>query len=138
MEGLTEPLPASLRTALRLAVLELVTSERRLRFPPILHAGVPGGAQQVFPVLAGEALDQALRADVVAALLRRTGQDQPLLWLTRPGDLAPQDLDLAWLSAARAACGETGRILTMVVVTRHGWRDPRSGLQRTWVRLRPR
>jgi hypothetical protein len=75
----------------------------------------------------------------VAALLRRTAGTEPrLVWLTRPGDLALQDLDAAWLAATRAAGAEAGLPLTMVVVTRHGWRDPRSGAGRTWKRLRAR
>jgi hypothetical protein len=60
----------------------------------------------------------------------------PLVWLTRPGDLVDQDVDLAWLAGARQAFGEAGVPLVFVVVNRQGWRDPRSGLQRTWVRLR--
>jgi hypothetical protein len=94
----------------------------------------------VFALTPGDDADHALRTDVVAALLRRTTRPgvEPVLWLTRPGPLDLQDEDAAWLAAARAATGEAGRALTMVVVTRKGWRDPRSGVQRTWRRLRPR
>lgn len=149
MEGLLEPLPARLRRRLRRAVLELVLSERRHRFPAILHVGTPGGAQEVLAV-EGDPTDHALRTDLVAALLRRAGvrsdeeagpippDEAPLVWLTRPGDLDPQDLDMAWLAAARAASLEAEVPLIMVIVTRHGWRDPRSGLQQTWKRLRAR
>ena len=60
----------------------------------------------------------------------------PWVWLTRSGELALHDLDVAWLAAAATAYAEAGADLTMVVVTRRGWRDPRSGVGRTWVRLR--
>ena len=61
-----------------------------------------------------------------------------MVWLTRAGDLDLQDVDAAWLSAARAAGAEAGIDLTLVVVTRRGWSDPRSGVSREWKRLRSR
>ncbi len=61
-----------------------------------------------------------------------------MTWLTRPGPLDVQDVDLAWLRAVTAVNGETERDLAYVVVTRDGWRDPRSGAGRTWLRLRQR
>jgi hypothetical protein len=85
-----------------------------------------------------EALDQALRCEVLAALLRRGRADPVMAWLTRPGDLAVQDVDLAWLRAVTTVGEEVGRVLPYVVVTRAGWRDPRSGVGRTWRRLRER
>ena len=60
----------------------------------------------------------------------------PIVWLTRPGELDLQDVDAAWLAASRAAFAEAERELTFVVVTRTGWRDPRTATQRTWRRLR--
>ena len=48
------------------------------------------------------------------------------------------DVDAAWLAAAGQAFGESGRHLTLVVVTRQGWWDPRSGTSRVWKRLRAR
>ena len=48
----------------------------------------------------------------------------------------PRAVDLAWLAAARSAYAEAGRDLAWVVVTRHGWWDPRSGLRRRWKRIR--
>ncbi|MXG88559.1 hypothetical protein [Nocardioides flavescens] len=61
----------------------------------------------------------------------------PFVWLTRAGDPALlQDLDAHWLAAAGAAYAEAGAALTFVVVGRRGWYDPRSGVGRTWVRLR--
>jgi hypothetical protein len=58
------------------------------------------------------------------------------VWLTRSGELALHDLDVEWLTAAASAYAEAGVDLTMVVVNRRGWRDPRSGVGQTWVRLR--
>jgi hypothetical protein len=129
----------SLHRSLRRAVLEHAGSERRRIFAPLLHVGTPGGPQALFAPGPLPATDHALRTDVMAALLRRTSAiDGRLVWLTRPGDLELQDLDAAWLAAARAAGAEAGVPVTMVVVTRHGWRDPRSGAGRTWKRLRAR
>ena len=73
-------------------------------------------------------------------MLRRTTTSRraPLVWLTRPGELDLQDVDAAWLAAARTAYAEAAAPLTMVVVTRRGWRDPRSGVRREWKRLRQR
>lgn len=131
---------------LRRAVLEYATSEPRRQHPPRLHVGVPGGAGVVCPAGGKEQLDQALRADVVAAMVSRVASDpgardaeDPVVWLVRPGALTEvADADMAWLAAARAAYAEAGRPLTFVVVNRHGWRDPRSGASRTWVRIRGR
>ena len=139
MEGIREPLTAREHRTLRRAVLEHALSERRRIFAPLLHVGAPGGPQALFAPGRPADTDHALRTDVVAALLRRTAGTEPrLVWLTRPGDLALQDVDAAWLAATRAAGAEAGLPLTMVVVTRHGWRDPRSGAGRTWKRLRAR
>lgn len=139
--GLTEPLAPPLRRALRQAVLDHAVSERRRSHVPLVHVGLPGGREAVHPVREDEPTDHALRADVLAAMLRRTrtpAAAAPLVWLTRAGDLTPQDLDMAWLAGARQAYGEAGVPLVLVVVNRHGWRDPRSGLSASWVRLRRR
>ena len=137
MEGLSEPLSRHTRRMLRRAVLDHVSEERRRVHPPALHVGEPGGRVASLTLDPGEPTDQGLRVDVVAALRVRAGDD-PLVWLTRPGGLELQDVDACWLSAARAAYTEAPGPLTFVVVTRQGWRDPRSGLVRTWARLRPR
>ena len=137
--GLVEPLAAPLRRALRQAVLDHAVAERRQTHLPILHVGLPGSRQAVHPVRPDEPADHALRADVVAAMVRRVRMTgTPLVWLTRPGELVDQDVDTAWLAGARQAFGEAALTLVFVVVNRHGWRDPRSGLQTSWVRMRRR
>ena len=137
MEGLRQPIAPGLHRVLRGAVLEHVRAERRRVHPPMLHVGLPGSAKAVLADV--EQTDHSLRCDLVAAMLRRAGRwhPVPLVWLTRTGDLDLQDVDVRWLASARAAYAEAGAQLVMVVVTRHGWRDPRSGAGRDWVRLRP-
>jgi hypothetical protein len=130
---------------LRRAVLDHVTAETRRVFPPVLHAGVPGEHVLDLPQH-GVLLDHGLRTDVVAALAARARRDldrtgvtaaDPLVWVTRPGSLDVRDDDLAWSAAAHAAALELAAPLPLVVVTRRGWCDPRSGASRTWRRLRP-
>jgi hypothetical protein len=125
---------------LRRAVLDHVQSEPRRDFPPLLHLGLPGRGEEVVPADLDASHDQALRADIVATLLHRTRRTGfvPLVWLTRSGPLEVQDVDAFWLAAARAAAAEAGVELTLVVVTRRGWFDPRSGARREWKRLRAR
>lgn len=137
--GLVEPLPPALHRLLRRAVLDHAIAEHRRSHLPILHVGTPGARSWVHPVRSDEPTDHALRADIVAALVQRCEAGAtPLAWLTRPGELAVEDADAAWLAAASQAYGEAGRQLVFVAVTRHGWLDPRSGLSRRWVRLRAR
>jgi hypothetical protein len=144
IDGIQEPLSRLRHTVLRRAVADHAAGERRRVHPPLLHVGWPGGPEDVFVVGSDGELDHALRADVVAALLssvrRRAPRTDavPMLWLTRSGPLEVGDLDLAWLSAALAASAEAGLGLTLVVVTRRGWFDPRSGVRREWKRLRER
>ncbi len=87
-------------------------------------------------------VDAAQRADVVGVLLDRVlgedGDGPPMMWLTRPGEVGWHVDDAAWVAAGRQAFGECGVDLTLVVITRQGWRDPRSGVTRTWLRLRAR
>ncbi|QIG42677.1 hypothetical protein G5V58_07680 [Nocardioides anomalus] len=138
MEGLREPLPGETRALLREAVRTHVRTVRGQRVQtPWLHTGTPGGAVQSVPLDRAEPFDPGLRCDVVAALRVRARDAARLVWLTRAGDLAPQDVDGVWLSAARSAYVEAGLELTFVVVTRQGWRDPRSGLEQRWARVRP-
>ena len=136
---LAEPLDPSTARSLRRAVLDFRTSERRRVFAPVLHVGEPGGHGVVFGIRGAGPMDHALRSDLVGAMLRRTGPHAsapPLVWLTRPGGHALHDADADWLAAARTAYAEAGVPLTLVVVTREGWWDPRSGLGRVWKRLR--
>ena len=140
MPELREPLSPATVHALRGAVLQLRASERRRAFAPVVHVGVPSGLETSYAVGARERLDQSLRADVVAALLRRVRAEDvdPWVWLTRPGDLVLHDVDADWLAAAGQSCAEVDRPLTFVVVTRPGWWDPRSDVRRVWKRLRAR
>jgi hypothetical protein len=141
-EGLHEPLPRPLECMLRLAVLAHVESERRRRHPTVVHVGRPGGDEVVFACAVDDPDDLGVRTDVLLALLarvpRREGRPEPLVWVTRSGGLEIQDDDAGWVAATRAAAGELGRPVDMVLVGRHGWRDPRSGLSRNWKRLRAR
>ncbi len=76
-------------------MLGLRTTERRRIFAPVVHLGDPGVREVAWGVRADEPADHALRADVVAALLRRVGgpgtAEPPLVWLTRPGELVLHD-----------------------------------------------
>ena len=142
MDGLCEPLARPLLTVLRRAVVDHATAERRRVYPPLLHVGWPGVRGEVFAAEPGDRFDPALRSDVVAALLRSarlrppTAGAVPMLWLTRSGTLEVGDLDRAWLNAGLRASAEAGLGLTFVVVTKHGWRDPRTGSHREWRRVR--
>jgi hypothetical protein len=128
------------QAALRLAVARFRAREPRHTFPPIVHVGLPGGANAEFVELREHRLDHALRTEVTAALLSRaqSGLAGSMAWLTRAGALDPEDVDLRWYAAARAAYGEAGVPLRMVVVTKTGWYDPRTGARREWKRLRIR
>jgi hypothetical protein len=81
--------------------------------------------------------DHGLRTEIVGATLRAL-HDPPWVWVTRSGPLSLQDADAAWLGPTFAAAGERGVEVGYVVVTRHGWLDPRSGLLQQWKRIRPR
>ncbi|MGZ4437626.1 MAG: hypothetical protein ACXVWU_09660 [Nocardioides sp.] len=113
--------------------------ESRRRFDPAVHVGVLGGPRDSFTVAARDlpVMDAGLRTDVVTGLLEHAPDDWRDVWVTRPGDPEQHDLDLAWLSAARAAFAAHGRTLaTFHALTRTGWRDVVTGETRTWVRLR--
>jgi len=144
IDGIQEPLSRPLHTVLRRAVADHAARERRRIHPTLLHVGWPGGPEDVFVVGPDEVLDHALRTDIVAALLHRSRRHAPvagavpMLWLTRSGPLEVGDLDLAWLAAARSASAEAAVDLMLVVVTRRGWFDPRTGVRREWKRVRDR
>lgn len=139
MPVLIDPVSAAERTRWRAAVLDLRSDVRRV-FAPLLHAGTPGGLAATYAVRSDPHLDAGLRADLARVLIERTRRaDAPAaFWLTRPGMLDLHDLDAQWLAAVVRACREAGVDDTFVVVTREGWRDPRSGAGCTWKRLRPR
>ncbi len=135
------PITRAEHRVLRAAVLEFKEAQPRGRAPVSLRAGVPGRASAVHVVTPGQVLDQSLRTDISAALLQRTASygARRWAWLTRTGTVASlHDADAAWSSAWYAACAEAGVHVPFVVVTRSGWRDPRSGVIREWQRLRRR
>jgi hypothetical protein len=138
VEALTGSLPARTQTLLRQAVRDHALGETRRRYPPVLHVGVPGRLVVAYEA-AAEPADPGLRTDVVAALRARVGGDRDhLVWLTRCGSLELQDVDAAWLTAARSAYAEAGAAWPVfAVVNRRGWRDPCTGSGRTWARVRP-
>ncbi|MGH3352728.1 MAG: hypothetical protein ACRDPS_18830 [Nocardioides sp.] len=138
VEGLHEPVPPVLEKRLRRAVLDHTATEHRHSFLPLVHLGVPGGKEVAHAHREDEPTDQWLRTDIIHSMRRRVGMPDPIVWLTRGGDLAIEDVDLRWLAAARQAFQEIGAPLTYVVVTRNAWLDPRSGLSRRWKRLRYR
>ena len=134
-----DPLTPQTHALLRRAVLDFRVAEKRKAFPPVVHIGVPGTVDLTYEPRRDQPLEHGLRVDLVAALLQAAGTDLvPLVWVTRTGELVLEDADAAWLSAARSAYAESGVPLTMVVVTRRGWWDPRSGRSRVWKRLRRR
>jgi hypothetical protein len=47
-------------------------------------------------------------------------------------------VDAAWLGPTLTAAAERDTDLAFVVVTRHGWTDPRSDVRREWKRIRQR
>jgi hypothetical protein len=135
MPVLQAPLDPEDSRLLRRAVLDLATADRRRQVPPVLRVGVPGGA--VRTVAEDPTWDHALRTEVVGAMLRAAG-DPPWVWVTRSGPPTLEDVDAAWLSATLSAAAERGVDVAYVVVTRHGWTDPLSGLGRRWRRIRSR
>lgn len=133
---------------LRAVTLGFTEGERRRRHPPVLWAGHPGRPPCRLDLGPCDGPDPALGTDLAAALLvqarfaeRRRGGDEdrpPWLWLTRQGGLSDDDQDAQWAAAARAAGVELTVPCPFVVVVRHGWHDPVSGVRRQWVRLRRR
>ncbi len=138
VQPIEEPVSRTDQALLRRLVLQHKAVERRHRFPAELHVGGPGRPEVGRVVESAADLDHALRCEVLGAILLRAGAASTMAWLTRPGDLAAQDVDLAWLRAIAASSGEIGRPVRFVVVTRSGWRDPWTGVGRTWARLRQR
>jgi hypothetical protein len=129
---LEPPLALADRRALRTAVV-IASADRRRRFPPTVQIGVPGGPTTA--VVDDQAWDHGLRTDIVGAALRARG-DPRWVWVTRSGTLGLEDVDAAWLGPTVAAAAERGAEVCFVVVTRHGWTDPRSGARQEWQRIR--
>jgi len=130
------PLDRTTHHLLREAVLALREAEPRTRFPTALHVGVPGG--RTLTHLCDGLEDEALATDVVAAMLQRLAPEvpDPLVWLTRAGHLSLHDDDVRWAAPVERAHQQAGRRPRFVVVTRDGWRDPRTGALQQWRRLR--
>lgn len=137
--GGVEELGPEDRAALRRAVFALRSRERRRVFPARLHLGDPDGDQVVHAV-GTPGYDDGLRADVVAAMLRRRPETEAsAAWLTRPGVPDPHDLDALWLPALLRALSEAGEEPRwLAVVTKSGWYAPLTGQRATWQRLRIR
>jgi hypothetical protein len=53
-EGIHEPVPHALGVVLRRAALDHGRAEHRRGFPPLLHVGFPGGAEEVFAIAPGD------------------------------------------------------------------------------------
>jgi hypothetical protein len=123
------------RRLLRTAVLHLARNDHRRHIPPVLHVGVPGGPTST--VADDSTWEHGLRTEIVGAALRAL-RDPPWVWVTRSGPLSLQDVDAAWLGPTVAAAGERAVEVGYVVVTRHGWLDPRSGALQQWKRIRSR
>ena len=130
---------AETRAALRRAVFALRSGERRRVFPAQVHVGDPDGQNATYTD-DGSRLDDGLRTDVVAALLRHQPDGQrSAVWITRVGVPEPHDLDLAWTSPCLSAFAEAGEIpVWFAVITKRGWYAPLSGESVTWQRLRLR
>ena len=137
---LSAPITRTQHAVYRAAVIDFKEAMPRGRAPVSLHVGVPGRVVATHVVERGQVLDQALRTDISAALLQRTSAaaGHRWAWLTRSGSLSLHDADVAWSAAWYAACAESRVDVPFVVVTRTGWRDPRSDVLREWSRLRRR
>jgi hypothetical protein len=131
-------LDAETRATLRRAVFGLRSGQRRRVFPAQVHVG-PDGEPTTYTE-DGSTLDDGLRTDIVAAMLREQPEDQAsAVWITRVGMPEPHDLDLAWTRPCLAAFAEAGQTpLWFAVITKRGWYAPLSGESATWQRLRLR
>lgn len=136
--SIEEPLTPALRRVLRRAVVDHAASMTRRTCPSVLHVGIPGGTQRTLELDPAWELDATLRVDMIEAITRRPLAEGrvPLVWLTRAGRGHPTSDDQLWAAAVRAAGAELKVALDLVVVTRHSWCDPRTGVGRTWQRHR--
>lgn len=136
--GIQEPVPYLLGRVLRGAVIAHARSERRRTHPMVLQVGIPSGPTRELELRPDDRMDHALRVEIVQAMARSClAQGRvPLSWLTRP-TVGPDEGDLEWAAAVGAAGAELGVRLDLVVITRRSWHDPRSGVGRSWTRIRP-
>lgn len=103
---------------------------------PTVHLGSPTG--EFFSIREAQWYDDALRADLAERALSCLDDSEPLVWLTRAGELTPQDADHAWCSATTAAALRIPCRTTFYVVTRRGWLELRTGRSHEWSRVRQR
>ncbi len=150
MPEVTEPIPATLAATNRRAVLEFRANQHRRVFPTTVHVGDPDGHYESYVdsehihrtrrTRHGSGLDHPQRSDIVGVLLDRLEPAEAncaMVWITRSGDVGTvHDDDASWLAAALKSFAEAGLPLTLIVITRSGWYDPRSGVLRRWRRLR--
>ncbi|MCL2543380.1 MAG: hypothetical protein FWE71_13130 [Nocardioidaceae bacterium] len=140
-DGIEEPVTPALLRVLRRAVMDHVDSEERRVFAPALHVGIPGTDHRRLEIDPDWRLDAALRVDMLQAMTRASLEAGrvPLVWLTRTAaETAISGDDLDWAAAVRAAGAELGVALDLVVITKHSWHDPHTGVGRTWRRVRTR
>lgn len=133
------PVDAETRATLRRAVFALRSGEPRRVFPAQVNVGDPDGEHSTYTD--DEAgLDDGLRRDVVAALLRRQPEGPPAaVWVSRVGVPEPHDLDLAWTGPCLGAFAERGELPAwFAVVTKRGWYTPLTEQSAIWERLRLR
>src|SRR3954452_18582778 len=105
MPLLVDPVAADDGRLLRTAVLHHATTERRRRFPPVLHVGIPAGA--TLTLVDERDWDHGLRPELVGAVLRSL-DDPAGVWLTRGGPPATQEAEMSWLGPTIAAASERG------------------------------
>ena len=91
----------------------------------MLHVGTPGGP--TVTVADDRAWDHGLRTEIVGAVLRSL--DDPAVGLGHPGRSAGRSRTSTPPGSRPRSppLRSAGRDPAFVVVTRHGWRDPRSG-----------
>lgn len=103
---------------------------------PTLHLGSPAG--EFFSIREAPWYDDALRADLAGHALSCLDEAEPLAWLTRAGELAPQDADHAWCAATMTAASRVPCRIAFYVVTRRGWLELQTGRSHEWSRVRQR
>lgn len=130
---------AEARATLRRAVFGLRSGERRRVFPARVHVGDPDGERTTYTD-DGTVLDDGLRTDVVAAMLRQQPEGRAsAVWISRVGVPEPHDLDLEWTGPCLGAFAESDESPTwFAVITKRGWYTPLTDESVTWKRLRLR